>query len=104
MKEAMEFEDTRIMATKILEEGLDGAKADGYDFGEDALSRFTLYLEKGGAHKPSMLIDVEKKRPTEIDFMSGAIGRYGIKYGIPTPINSTFTSLLKTIENRYRNS
>ncbi|MFQ6074164.1 MAG: ketopantoate reductase family protein, partial [Candidatus Bathyarchaeia archaeon] len=41
MKEAMEFEHTRGLAVKILEEGLEVAKADGYDFGEDALSRFT---------------------------------------------------------------
>jgi 2-dehydropantoate 2-reductase len=101
MKEAMEFEHTRGLAIKILEEGLEVAKADGYDFGKDALSRFTSYLEKGGAHKPSMLIDVENKRPTEVDFMSGAIARYGEKHRIPTPVNSTFTSLLKTIEHRY---
>ena len=101
MKEAMEFEHTRSLAVKILEEGLEVAKADGYDFGKDSLRRFTSYLEKGGAHKPSMLIDVENKRPTEVDFMSGAIARYGEMYGVPTPVNSTFTSLLKTIEKRY---
>jgi len=101
MKEAMELEHTRDLAVKILEEGLDVAKTDGYDFGKGSLSRFTSYLEKGGAHKPSMLIDVENKRPTEVDFMSGAIARYGEKYRIPTPVNSTFASLLKTIENQY---
>jgi 2-dehydropantoate 2-reductase len=61
-------------------------------------------LEKGGAHKPSMLIDVENKRPTEVDFMSGAIARYGEKYKVPTPVNSVFTDLLKTIESRYLKS
>lgn len=101
MKEAMELEHTRGLAIKILEEGLEVAKADGYDFGKGSLNRFTSYLEKGGAHKPSMLIDVENKRSTEVDFMSGAIARYGEKYRIPTPVNSTFTSLLKTIENQY---
>jgi len=101
MKEAMEYKYTHDLAVKILEEGLKVAKADGYDFGKDALAKFTSYLEKGGAHKPSMLIDVENKRPTEVDFMSGAIARYGEKYRIPTPVNSTFTGLLKTIESRY---
>ena len=101
MKEAMEYKYTRGLAIKILEEGLKVAKTDGYDFGKDALAKFTAYLEKGGAHKPSMLIDVENKRSTEIDFMSGAIARYGEKYKIPTPVNSTFTGLLKTIESRY---
>jgi 2-dehydropantoate 2-reductase len=101
MKEAMEYKYTRNLAAKILEEGLKVAKADGYDFGKEALAKFTAYLEKGGVHKPSMLIDVENKRLTEIDFMSGAIARYGEKYRIPTPVNSTFTGLLKTMESRY---
>jgi len=101
MKEAMEFPHSRSLAVKLLEEGLKVAAADGYDFGSEALARFTSYLEKGGPHKPSMLIDVENKRPTEVDFMSGAVARYGEKYKIPTPVNSVFTDLLKTLENRY---
>jgi 2-dehydropantoate 2-reductase len=104
MKEAMEFEDSRVLAVKMLEEGLEVAKADGYDFGSEALSQFTSYLQKGGAHKPSMLIDVENKRPIEVDFMSGAVARYGEKHGIPTPVNTTFTGLLKALENNYLSS
>jgi len=103
MKGAMEFEHSRDLAVRILEEGLEVSKANGYDFGPEALDQYTSYLEKGGAHKPSMLIDVENKRPTEVDFMSGAIARYGKMYGIPTPVNSTFTNLLKAVENQYLN-
>ena len=101
MREAMEFKYSHDLAVKFLEEGLKVANEDGYNFGDDALDRFTRYLEKGGAHKPSMLVDVENKRPIEVDFMSGAIARYGEKYNIRTPVNSIFTNLLKTIENRY---
>jgi 2-dehydropantoate 2-reductase len=101
MKEAMEYKYTHELTVKILEEGLKVAKADGYDFGKNALAQFTSYLEKGGAHKPSMLIDIENKRPTEVNFMSGAIALYGEKYKISTPVNSIFTGLLKTIESRY---
>jgi 2-dehydropantoate 2-reductase len=104
MAEAMQYKHSRSLAIKLLEEGLKVAKADGYDFGSDALEKFTAYLEKGGAHKPSMLIDVENKRPTEVDFMSDAIANYGQKYKIPTPVNSVFTDLLKTIESRYLKS
>lgn len=101
MKEAMEYPHSRKLAIQVLEEGLDVARADGCDFDSEALANFTAYLEKGGAHKPSMLIDVEKKRPTEVDFMSGAIARYGKKFNIPTPVNSTLTELLKALENQY---
>ncbi len=101
MKEAMEFEFSHDVAVKVLEEGLSVAKADGYDFGKDAVERFTSYLEKGGAHKPSMLVDVENKRMTEVDFLSGAIVGYGEKNGIETPVNSVLTGLLKALENHY---
>lgn len=101
MKEAMEYPSTRKLAVQVLEEGLNVARADGADFGAGALDKFTAYLEKGGAHKPSMLIDVENKRPTEVDFLSGAIARHGQKHNVPTPANSILTDLLKAIENQY---
>ncbi|UCD96452.1 MAG: ketopantoate reductase family protein [Candidatus Bathyarchaeota archaeon] len=101
MKEAMENFHTLKLAEKVLEEGLAVAKADGYDFGEEALDRFVAYLEKGGAHKPSMLIDVERRRPTEVDFMSGAVVLHGQKHNVPTPVNSVLTSILKGIESKY---
>jgi len=101
MKEAMEFEFSRGLAVGVLEEGLAVARADGYDFGEGALDRFTSYLERGGAHKPSMLVDVENKTRTEVDFLSGAIVSHGERYGVGTPVNSVLTGLLKSLEDRY---
>ena len=100
MKGAMEFGFSRDLAVKVLEEGLRVAKADGYDFGREALDRFTGYLEKGGAHKPSMLVDVESGRRIEVDFLSGAIVGYGERYGVETPVNMVLTRLLKALENR----
>src|SRR3989304_2030769 len=41
MKKAMEFEHSRNLAIRIIEEGLKVAKADGYDFGPNAMDRFT---------------------------------------------------------------
>ncbi|MDH5482266.1 MAG: 2-dehydropantoate 2-reductase [Candidatus Bathyarchaeota archaeon] len=101
MKEAMDFEFTGGLATRVLEEGLAVAKADGHDFGENALNTFVNYLAKGGAHKPSMLVDVENKAMTEVDFLSGAIVAYGKRYGIKTPVNYALTNLLKGLESSY---
>jgi len=101
MKGAMEFGFSRDLAVKVLEEGLRVAEADGYDFGREALDRFTGYLKKGGAHKPSMLVDVENGRRIEVDFLSGAIMDYGERYGVETPVNMVLTRLLKALENRY---
>jgi 2-dehydropantoate 2-reductase len=101
MKGAMEFGFSRDLAVKVLEEGLKVARADGYDFGDDAVERFTGYLEKGGAHKPSMLVDVENRRRMEVDFLSGAIVRYGERFGVETPVNVVLTGLLKALESNY---
>jgi len=101
MKAAMEFEFSRDLAVRVLEEGLAVARGDGYDFGQDALNRFTSYLEKGGAHKPSMLVDIENKRMTEVDFLSGAIVDYGKQYGVGTPVNDVLSKLLKSLANMY---
>ncbi len=101
MKEAMKFESSRDLAVQMLKEGLLVAEADGYDFGQDALNRFACYLDEGGAHKPSMLIDVENKRMTEVDFLSGAIVGYAEHYAIQTPANSVLTCLIKSLQDRY---
>jgi len=50
--------------------------------------------------KPSMLQDIEAGRPTEVDYINGAIVQMGEKYGVETPVNRTMYSLVKTIENR----
>ncbi|UCE29717.1 MAG: 2-dehydropantoate 2-reductase [Candidatus Bathyarchaeota archaeon] len=101
MKGAMEFGPSRDVAVKVLEEGLSVAEADGYDFGEKVLDKFTGYLEKGGAHKPSMLVDVENRLRIEVDFLSGAIVGYGERYEVKTPVNKVMTKLLKALEKSY---
>jgi 2-dehydropantoate 2-reductase len=48
--------------------------------------------------KPSMLQDIEAGRPTEVDYINGAIVKEGDQRGIPTPVNRTMLYLVKTIE------
>lgn len=50
--------------------------------------------------KPSMLQDLEAGRPTEVDYINGAIVELGEKYGVPTPVNRTMLQLVKTIESK----
>jgi len=49
----------------------------------------------------SMLQDVLAKRVTEIQAINGAIVREGLKFGIPTPVNLTLTSLVEAIQESY---
>ena len=51
--------------------------------------------------KSSMLQDVEAKRKTEVEMLSGKLCQLGEQYYIPTPINRVFYNLIKSIENMY---
>ena len=44
-------------------------------------------------HRSSMLQDLERGRPTEIEAINGCIWRFGREAGIPTPVNATMTRL-----------
>jgi 2-dehydropantoate 2-reductase len=59
------------------------------------------YLSKGGHHKPSMLIDIESKKPTEIEFLNGKIVELGKKYSIPVPFNETTAAYVRALESKY---
>jgi 2-dehydropantoate 2-reductase len=67
-----------------------------------ALRRDALIAEcicvahRTGDNFSSMLSDVRKGRPTEIDFMNGYITELGRRYGVPTPTTSKLLSLVKT--------
>ena len=49
----------------------------------------------------SMHQDVKNKRQTEIDAINGAIVVHGKRLGIPTPINESLVSQVRSIEASY---
>jgi 2-dehydropantoate 2-reductase len=55
---------------------------------------------KTAQNKNSMLQDIEKQKKTEIDFINGALVRYGETVGISCPINAVLTALIKGLEKR----
>jgi 2-dehydropantoate 2-reductase len=48
--------------------------------------------------KASMLQSLEKGSVTEIDFVNGAVVRWGAKLGVPTPVNLALVACMKGIE------
>lgn len=44
--------------------------------------------------------DIKRGRPTEIDWLNGYIVRKGLELGVPTPVNHTLHTLVKTLESR----
>ncbi len=54
-----------------------------------------------GENKSSLCNDILNRRPTEIDFINGAIVRLGEAHGIPTPVNKTLVAAVKALESHY---
>lgn len=48
--------------------------------------------------KASMLQSLEKGSVTEVDFINGAVVRWGLRLGVPTPVNAALVGCVKGIE------
>lgn len=51
---------------------------------------------------PSMLLDLQKKRPCEIEALNGFVCRTGQQCSVPTPFNDTAVRLIREIEEEKR--
>lgn len=51
--------------------------------------------------KPSALLDHEAHRVSEIDVINGAVVRHAELAGVPTPVNTTLTALVKAVERQW---
>ena len=90
------------LARKILREAISVARANEISLGSD-FYRFALdYLDRAGSHRPSMLLDMDAGRRTEIDYINGKIVEYGAISGVPTPHNETLVALVKSAERSSR--
>ena len=83
----------------LLKECVKVARANEIFIGWDYYPGAVAYMRNAGNHKPSMLMDVENNRLTEIDFINGKFVDYGAQAGIATPYNATLKSLVKGIES-----
>ncbi len=88
------------LAKEILREGVRVARANEIFLGHQFYRWALNYLEHAGSHKPSMLLDREQGRRTEIDFINGKIVEYGEMAGESTPFNRTMVALLKASEKK----
>lgn len=65
-----------------------------------AISLFIIpiAIRKHARLKASMLQDIEKGKPTEVDAINGAVSAYGRKVGFPTPMNDKVVEVIHRIE------
>jgi 2-dehydropantoate 2-reductase len=84
----------------LVKEGVQVARANEISLGWDYYPYCMEYMKTAGDHKPSMLIDVEKRRATEVDFINGKIVEYGEQAGVDTPYNRMIRALVKALGSR----
>ena len=60
-----------------------------------------LATKRGSAHYPSMLEDVEARRATEIDLITGALVREAERHGVAAPLHTAMYRLVKAKEASY---
>jgi 2-dehydropantoate 2-reductase len=86
-------------ASTCAEEACEIARALGVELGFDDpvayVREFGLAIP--GA-KPSMLLDLEAGRRTEVGFINGAVPREGARVGVAAPFNEVVSALVRALE------
>ena len=90
--------DLGYLVRQLMDEGKAVAAAAGVTLVEDPWEMNVLATQRGSAHYPSMLEDVEARRPTEIDTITGALVREAQRVGVPVPLHETMYRLIKARE------
>ena len=94
--------DLGHLVLALIDEGKAVAAAAGVTLGEDPWKMNVHATQRGSAHYPSMLEDVESHRPTEIDMITGSLVRAAHRVGVPVPLHETMERLIKAKEESYR--
>jgi 2-dehydropantoate 2-reductase len=85
----------------LIEEGKAVAVAAGIELHDDPWEMNVLATQRGSAHYPSMLEDVQARRRTEIDLITGALVREAERHGVGAPLHTALRRLIKAKEESY---
>jgi 2-dehydropantoate 2-reductase len=97
--------ETRLLLSSIMHEVEALARAQGAALDDDVVAKSLEFMDNSGPHiKPSMQLDVESGRRTELESMVGVIGRKGRELGIPTPTADFVYGALLPVELKARTS
>jgi 2-dehydropantoate 2-reductase len=98
---ATRFGPTGQLFNDLIAEGEAVARALNIELHGDPRALVQKGANAPGKHRASMLQDVLAKRQTEVDFMNGAIVKWGETTGTPTPLNKAVWELVKGLEHSW---
>jgi 2-dehydropantoate 2-reductase len=79
----------------LVDEGKAVAAAAGVALHDDPWEMNVLATQRGSAHYPSMLEDVDEQRQTEIELITGAVVREAARHDVPVPLHTALYALVK---------
>jgi 2-dehydropantoate 2-reductase len=94
--------DLGHLVRALMDEGKTVAAAAGVVLDEDPWKMNVLATQRGHRHAPSMLEDVQARRPTEVDMITGSLVREAHRLGVPVPLHETMYRLIKAKEASWR--
>jgi 2-dehydropantoate 2-reductase len=96
-----EASDLGHLVHELVDEGKSIAAAAGVELYDDPWEMNVLATKRGSAHYPSMLEDVESRRPTEVDLINGSLVREAERVGVEAPLHTAVYRLVKAREASY---
>ena len=85
----------------VIEECVAVAATQGVAFDVDFLREITEVF-RPSRNIASMLQDLRRGRPTEVDYMNGAVATLGAEQGVPCPVNDALATMIKSMEAKSR--
>jgi 2-dehydropantoate 2-reductase len=85
----------------LVDEGKAVANAAGIGLHDDPWEMNVLATQRGSAHYPSMLEDVEAERKTEIELITGSLVREAERHDVPVPLHTALYALVKGKEDSW---
>ncbi len=79
----------------LVDEGKAVAAAAGIELHDDPWEMNVLATQRGSAHYPSMLEDVDAHRQTEIELITGSLVREAERHDVQVPLHSMLYGLVK---------
>ena len=93
----------RLLVERAIREVVTVARARGINLAEDEADRILKFSDTlPDVMKPSLLLDLEAGRLTEIDDLSGAVSRIGRMAGIETPIHDTAVAAISAAQHQAK--
>ena len=86
----------------LVDEGKAVAAAAGIELHDDPWEMNVLATNRGWAHYPSMLEDVDARRQTEIELITGSLVREADRHEVPVPLHRLMYALVRGKEASWQ--